>query len=301
VAAVAAATRAAVVAAPGLIRSTAVSMPDPAADEVLVRVEGSGVCGSNVPLWEGRPWFQYPLPAGAPGHEGWGVVEETGQRVCFLSDRAFAEHALVKREQLVLLPAELDGEPVPGEALGCAMNVFRRSGIVAGERVAVVGIGFLGALLVQLAARAGGEVVALARKPFARERARHLGAAVAVEETDDDFDCVVEAAGAQATLDAAAALVRTRGRLVVAGFHQDGRRTVDMQSWNWRGIDVVNAHERDPAAYVEGMQLAIDALLTGFLDPTPLYTHRFPLERLGDALETARRRPDGFVKALVLT
>ena len=74
-----------------------------------------------------------------------------------------------------------------------------------------------------------------------------------------------------------------------------------MQSWNWRGIDVINAHERDPAAYVEGMRLAVRALAAGDIDPAPLYTHTFPLEELGDALESASRRPDGFMKALVLT
>ena len=38
---------------------------------------------------------------------------------------------------------------------------------------------------------------------------------------------------------------------------------------------------------------------SGALDPSPLYTHTFPLERLGQALDMTRDRPDGFVKALV--
>jgi threonine dehydrogenase-like Zn-dependent dehydrogenase len=38
----------------------------------------------------------------------------------------------------------------------------------------------------------------------------------------------------------------------------------------------------------------------GELDPAPLYTHGFPLERLGDAFTAASERPDGFMKALVL-
>ena len=47
--------------------------------EARVRLEGCGVCGSNLPVWEGRPWFQYPLDPGTPGHEGWGVIEEVGE------------------------------------------------------------------------------------------------------------------------------------------------------------------------------------------------------------------------------
>jgi threonine dehydrogenase-like Zn-dependent dehydrogenase len=74
-----------------------------------------------------------------------------------------------------------------------------------------------------------------------------------------------------------------------------------MQLWNWRGLDVINAHERDPAMYVEGIREAVDAVSTGILDPAPLYTHTFPLDQLDQAFETMRARPDGFLKALVVT
>ena len=80
-----------------------------------------------------------------------------------------------------------------------------------------------------------------------------------------------------------------RGRLVIAGFHQDGPRSVDMQTWNWRGLDVINAHERDPDVYVEGMLLAAQAVATGRLDPRPLYTHVFPLEREEETVQALTR------------
>jgi hypothetical protein len=54
--------------------------------------------------------------------------------------------------------------------------------------------------------------------------------------------------------DLAGELCAERGRLVIAGYHQDGMRQVNVQLWNWRGIDVINAHERDPQAYVDGMR-----------------------------------------------
>jgi len=104
----------------------------------------------------------------------------------------------------------------------------------------------------------------------------------------------------QSTLDLAGPLTKTRGRLVIAGFHQDGGREVDMQLWNWRGLDVVNAHERDPRVYVEGIREAAAAVEAGRLDPSRLYTHRFGLDEVERALETAVERPDGFMKALVL-
>ena len=306
---------AAVLEGPRRLRVARAPVPEPGAAEILVRIEGCGVCGSNVPVWERGAGVDFPLAAGAPGHEAWGEVVAVGRevessapgdRVAMLSYRSFAEFDVADAAAAVRLPAALDGEPFPGEALACALNVFRRSGISEGECVAVVGVGFLGALLVQLAARHGARVTAVSRRRSALELARRFGADVAVSadhaslaDLDGAFDCVVEAAGTQTTLDLASRLVRVRGRLVVAGYHQDGPRTVDMQLWNWRGLDVVNAHERDPRVYVEGLRAAVDAVASGQLDPAPLYTHRFPLSRLEEALESARTRPDGFMKALV--
>jgi threonine dehydrogenase-like Zn-dependent dehydrogenase len=111
---------------------------------------------------------------------------------------------------------------------------------------------------------------------------------------------VIEAVGKQWPLDLAGELTGERGRLIVAGYHQDGPRQVNMWLWNWRGIDVINAHERDPRAYVAGIREAVDAVASGRLDPASLYTHVYPLERLGEALDATRDRPDGFLKALVV-
>jgi threonine dehydrogenase-like Zn-dependent dehydrogenase len=72
-----------------------------------------------------------------------------------------------------------------------------------------------------------------------------------------------------------------------------------MTLWNWRGLDVVNAHERDPAVYVRGVREAAAAVAEGRLDPSPLYTHEFALGDVGEAFDTASRRPHGFLKALV--
>lgn len=314
---------AALIAAPGVVRLASAEVPEPGAGEVRVRIEGCGVCGSHRPMWEGRPWFSYPRTPGAPGHEGWGVVDALGpgvtgftpgQRVTLLSERAFAEFDVAHVDAVIPLPAALEGQPFPGEALGCAMNVFRRAIIRRGQRVAVVGAGFLGVLLIQLAARAGARVLAVSRRAFARDLAIEAGAeraldmedpartAALVREWSQGRGCerVIEAVGVQSALDLAADLTAERGMLVIAGYHQDGLRSVNLQLWNWRGLDVVNAHERDPRVYVEGVRAAIRAVVTGVIEPAPLYTQRFPLAALDRALDAMRDRPDGFLKALVI-
>jgi threonine dehydrogenase-like Zn-dependent dehydrogenase len=276
---------AAVVAAPGVARVETVAVPEPAPGEVLVRLEGCGVCASSLPTWEGRPWFPYPLEPGAPGHEAWGRLADGG-RVALLTLRGFAEWATVPAEQAVELPAALDGLPFPGEAFACAVMVVRRARVRAGERVAVVGMGFLGSAVAQILAAAGAEVV-----PVRRD--------TALDPIRGSCECVVEAGGVQETLDAAGALVRDGGRLVIAGYHQDGRREIDLGAWNWRGLDVVNAHERDTGAVVADLRQAVRLAASGALDVERLVTHRFPLAQLADAFEAARTRPDGFVKAVV--
>ena len=312
---------AAVLAGPRHVTIGAADIPELQPDQVLIELEGCGLCGSNLPVWQGRPWFSYPLESGAPGHEGWGRIAalgpgvsrlRLGQRVAALSYRAFARFDVAAADAVAELPEELAGRPFPAEPLACALNVFRRSDVRPGQRVAIVGCGFLGCLLAGLANAAGAGVAAFSRRRFALEAAASQGAeqlielpggdlssAVAQAGGEESFDCVIEATGIQEALDLASRLVRVRGRLVIAGYHQDGPRQINLQQWNWKGLDVINAHERDPRVYVEGMESAIDAVRRGVLRPDPLYTHAFQLDELARAFEHLEQRPEGFLKAVV--
>jgi threonine dehydrogenase-like Zn-dependent dehydrogenase len=311
--------RALVLAAPRDAAVVEVPRPEPGRGEALVRIEGCGVCGSNLPVWEGRPWFRYPLAPGAPGHEGWGRVAalgpgvdglREGDRVAGLFGAALAEFDVAPASSLVPLPASLDGLPFPGEPFACALNAFRRARVRAGEVVAVVGVGFLGAVVAWAAVAAGARVLAIGRRPFALGLAARLGAEpiplegaaarVRAATADRGCDVAFEAAGVQETLDLAGDLVREQGRLVVAGFHQDGRRSVDLCAWNWKALEIVNAHFRDPAVCVEGLRAAVDAAGTRALDVRSFVTHAFPLGRAGEALDALRTRPDGFLKGVIL-
>src|SRR5688572_18564348 len=89
---------AAVLTRPKTFELQEVQLPVINESELKIKVEGCGVCASSIPLWEGREWFSYPYEPGSPGHEGWGIVEETGNevtgiktgdRVAFLSYHAY--------------------------------------------------------------------------------------------------------------------------------------------------------------------------------------------------------------------
>ena len=191
--------RAAVIAAAGDARVAKVERPEPGAGEIRVELEGCGVCASNLEPWAGPDWMRFPTEPGGLGHEGWGVIDAVGagvtaltpgDRVAMLSERAFAEYDVVAADRAVLLPATLDGVPVPGEPIGCAMNIFRRLDIEAGQTVAIVGIGFLGAILTRLATDAGARVIAISRRQESLDLARRFGAAETIAM--DDHWAIIE-------------------------------------------------------------------------------------------------------------
>ncbi len=307
---------------PGKFVPHEIPVRSPGEGELLVRVQGCGVCASNIPVFEGRPWFSYPLKPGAPGHEGWGIVEsvgsgvtvfQTGDRVAFLSGNAFAQFETISAQTAVTLPSELDHVPFPGEPLGCAVNVLNRISLRQNQWVTVVGAGFMGVLLVKLLTLTGVKVIALSRRTYPLEMARRFGASEVIQMADhykvieqvkdivgdDGCPTVIEATGHQWPLDLATEITATRGTLVIAGYHQDSPRSINMQQWNWKGLDVVNAHERDNEVYMNGIRRAVELVSGGQLDPTPLYTHVFPLSDINKAFKTMITHPENFMKALV--
>jgi len=297
-------------------------IPEIKDNDIRIRVEGCGVCSSSIPLWEGREWFQYPQGIGSPGHEGWGRVDavgdqvsnfKTGDRVAFLSFHSYAEYDVAKENSIVKLAPSIGDQPFPGEPLGCAMNIFDRSDINEGDIVAIIGIGFLGALLCQLAKKKGARVIAISRRQYSLDFASKYGAdevisltstwevANKVAEITGGAFCsrVIEATGKQQAIDVATELVAEGGRLIIAGYHQDGLRQVNLQKWNWKGIDVINAHERQAYKYLNGMKKAVDAVANKILDPSLLYTEVLSMDQLNRGFELTAERPDGFMKALI--
>ena len=168
--------------------------------------------------------------------------------------------------------------------------------------------------LVQLAKNAGAKMIAISRRPSALALAKALGADEGlpmedhrqlIEQVKDltqgqYCERVIEATGKQWPLDLAGELTAEREKLMVAGFHQNGLRQVNMQPWNWRGIeDVINAHKRAPEIYIEGIRRMVNAVVQGEMNPFPLFTHFFSKEQIQEAFQTHQQKPEGFIKALI--
>jgi len=189
-------------------------IPSPAAGTVRIKVEACGICHSDMFTKEGAfPGIVFPR---VPGHEVIGRIDalgpgvpdwRAGQRVgvgwhgshcghcasCrrgdFVTcasgqipgisyDGGYAEYMIARFEALALVPDELNS--AAAAPLMCAgvttFNSLRRSGVLAGELVAVLGIGGLGHLAVQFAVKMGYRTVAVARGRDKEALARKLGA-----------------------------------------------------------------------------------------------------------------------------
>ncbi len=178
--------RAAVLTRPGHVVIEEFLSPSPAPARCGCGSKCCGVCASNLAPWSGPDWMSFPwsrarsaMKAGA-----WSThsakasrASRIGTPVAALSYKAYAQYDIAAADAVVPLPPVLAGKAFPGEPFGCAMNIFRRSEIAAGQTVAILGIGFLGAILTRLASDAGARVIAISRRPFSLEVARKMGAA----------------------------------------------------------------------------------------------------------------------------
>lgn len=291
--------------------------PEPGPNQLLVRVLSNGVCASDLPVWA-REQRAYPITI---GHEPVGLVEATGPGVTVpvgslvggrIGD-SFANYALADAEDTVLLPDSVDPLTALPEPVGCVVEGYRRTHIPVGASVAVVGLGFMGLIMLQLLRSSPvSRIYAIDLRDDALATALRNGADLVFAPADvptglhfgerggpsDGVDVVIEASGSQSGLDLASSLVRPQGVVSVLGYHQ-GPRQIQMQEWNWKALEVINAHVRD-------RRLLRDATVAGLqlqgarrLDIASLVTHRFSPARIDAAFETLRDKPHGFIKSIV--
>ena len=244
-------------------------VPDPAAGQVRIKVQACGVCHSDFFTKLGLfPGIQYPR---VPGHEVVGIVDRvganvpewrTGQRVgvgwhgghcghchsCrrgdFITcvngqipgisyDGGYADYMNAPFEALASIPDELGAaEAAPLLCAGITTyNALRNSGIRPGDIVAVLGIGGLGHLGVQFAAKMGYRTVAIARGADKGPLARKLGAHHYLDSVEQDVAgelnklggarvilCTVTSAKA---MSAAIGGLGVNGKLIVIGASPD--------------------------------------------------------------------------------
>ena len=286
---------------------------------MLVRTLACGVCSGDVFAYENRG--ELAAAHSRLSHEASGVVAGVGQDVTAfaegdivtaLSMPAYADYFVATPDQLCALPPEIDPSYALGEPIACCVHAGNRFGTVPGDRVVVVGCGFMGLVCLQIARyRGAGFICALDPDTSRLGTSRELGADVAHSPSVNgaqsilarygEFDLVIEAAGTQSALDLCGDLVKEHGRIVLVGYHQsqDGMRTVNMQQWNYKAIDVVNGHVRRAVEKAQAMRQGMDLMREGHLSTSPLVT-TYDLSDIEQAFRDLASRKPGLLKAVLL-
>jgi len=234
-------------------------IPEPATGSVRIKVQACGVCHSDSVTKEGLfPGMQYPR---VPGHEVVGVIDavgtgvtrlHTGQRVgvgwnggycgqcdpCrrgdFFAcengsttgvsvDGGYAEYMTAQHSAVAIVPVDLastDAAPLMCAGL-TTFNALRNSGARPGDLVAIHGLGGLGHLGVQFAAKMGFHTVAVARGQDKQPLAKQLGADVYIDsQAQDPAAELTKLGGARvilATVTSAEAMTAIQGGLGING------------------------------------------------------------------------------------
>jgi threonine dehydrogenase-like Zn-dependent dehydrogenase len=310
----------AVIAGPQKLELVDMPIPEIGDEEVLIRVTLCGICHSEFPLWK-----EGTLVGRRIGHEPVGIVEavgrlvtnvKAGDRVTGLFLEAFAEYAKTHYSNVVVVPESLSDEEAMGEPLSCLMSGADRTQVSLGDSVAIIGSGFMGLGFLQLLKLKGAaKIIGIDIRKEGLENARRFGADEAylpqdvpkdyiVDEWNDQMfvrgaDVVAEVSGSQPGLDLAGKMTRVHGILSVVGYHQNGLRSVDMQLWNWKGITVINAHERRNNYHINYMKAALKLIESKRLDIKNLLTHEYKFTDINKAFEDAEKKPQGYIKGFL--
>jgi L-iditol 2-dehydrogenase len=289
-------------------------VPDPGYGEVQVRGAACGICAWD--LYTFRHGSKAPSAA-PPGHEGIGVVVKVGPGVTSLreGDRVacggFATLYNIAAERAYRMPpSDLPDEYWVVEPLSCVVTGVDHCALRIGDRVAVVGCGFMGLLMVQCLARSfAEELIAIDIAPQRLQLAKEFGAQRVFNSAEPGFeeqlrelkasgiDTVVDASGAQAGLDISTRLVKRGGRINLFGWIH-GQASFSGDLWHGQGVTVVNS---SPSARIrDPFPVAIRLIDRGMVNTRPVVTHVVPLDGMADLLDgVTKGMVKGYIKGVI--
>lgn len=298
----------------GSIELTEVRVGDPGDGEVQVRGGACGICSWDIATAKLGSRMR---PMAPPGHEGVGYVAKVGRGVTGLKegDRVvgggFATLRNLPAARVYALPdSPLADEHWVVEPASCAVTGLDHCRLRPGDRVAVIGAGFMGMLILQgLLHMPVDQLVAVDVAQRRLDLARSLGVpetynAAEVERAElvetlsrRGYDVVVDTTGTQAGLDLATAVVRRGGLINLFGWIKGEAASFDPTAWHLGGFTVVNS---SPASQLrDPFPPAIRLIHRGVFDLRPLVTHVAPLAEYPALMQTILRGDPGYVKGVI--
>lgn len=312
-----------------------IPIPEPAENELLVKVMASGICGTDIHIFRGEYLGDYPV---IPGHEFAGIVEATGSAVtrfkpgdwvaiepniacdnCYncLNNRhnfclnwtAVGVTRPGGMAQFVAAPekAAFNIGDLPFERgafmepLSCVLHGVERLEPEMAARIAIIGAGPIGILLLQALRLQGAAQITVVDKNSARVAfAAQMGADITITALDqlppDHYDAVVDATGAIAVMRRTIDFVRYGGKILLFGVPPSGQEMCIQAFPIFRkGLTILSSFTSLRNSYQ-----ALDLLAHGHMRVEELISHRLPLEGFQSGIELLEHGQEDVRKVMIL-
>ncbi len=287
---------------------------DPKENEVQIQGGACGICSWDIAT---AKLGDRMVPKAPAGHEGVGYVAKVGKGVTGLKegDRVagggFATLRNIAESLVYKLPdSNLADEYWVVEPVSCAVTGLDHCHLRPGDKVAVIGAGFMGLLILQALAKSfAAEVVAIDVVQSRLELAQSFGIKAIYNSAQMDpeqlikslkeyaFDVVVDTSGVQAGLDLATEIVKTGGLINLFGWMKGETANFNPTKWHLGGFRLVNsspmAKLRDP------FPPAIRLMHEGIIDLRPLVSHIDTLEHYPNLMQRIMHGDKQYLKGVI--
>jgi len=316
--------KAAVVEARARIACHEVPAPEPEQGRVLVKMLMASICGTDLHwIYDRLAPAEFPLAPGHPGHEGVGMVVDSGgtefpvgQRVLTVPNiweaRNFAEHQILSPHFLLALPDPIDvAHLLMAQQLGTVIFAARELPPLNGETVVIIGQGSAGLFHDYWLRRLGaGRIITVEPNKPRREAGRmfdvddllDVTGQAAVDGVLDltsgyGADLVVDAVGGGDTLNQAIAMVRPGGNVHIFGLPTSYDHVpFDLGGFFMKRVKATNTFGAQDESGLPAFREALDLIERREIDMAPFVTDLFPLERVDEALALAHEPSGGALK-----
>lgn len=303
-------------------------------DEVRIRVEAAGICGTDIHIYRGEYLGGYPI---IPGHEFAGIVDEIGSQVTRFKkgDRVAVEpniscnncRACLSNRQNFCHQWQAIGVTQSGgmaqytvapeaavfsigdlsyiagsfvEPLSCVIHGIERVGVALGDRVLILGAGPIGNLILQTVFLQGAaEVAVVESNPGRLHLAERTGNIEAYKNLDtvreDYYDVVIDATGVNTLMNKSISYVRKGGKILLFGV-PNAAAVLQLPAFAFfeKGVSVMSSYTS-----VRNSIQAIELLRNGTITVDALISHQLPLEQFGEAIQLLEEKNDEVLKVLL--
>ncbi len=287
---------------------------DPGENEVQIEGGACGICSWDVVT---AKLGNQMHPMAPPGHEGVGYVAKIGAGVTGFKegDRVagggFANVRNLSAQRVFKIPeSDLPDEYWIVEPVSCAVTGIDHCQIQPGNRIVLVGCGFMGLLILQGLLRYPlDDLIVLDIVQSRLNLAQQLGVGEVYNTAEADLqelsrelksreiDVVVDTSGSQAGLDLSTDIVKRGGRINLFGWLKGQTASFDPTKWHLGGFTVVNSA---PASKLrDTFEPAIRLIHKGIIDLKPLVTHTAALDDYPALMAQILAGDESYIKGVV--